>query len=140
MPLAAARVRMGGELSSVFVVLILVVQPPPTGTPWVGATLLLEVLFLEVKGVGLGVGVLTTVKGAGGTIGARGLVVVVVVLQLPLRVCFYYFINVTILRSIFIFRVVGCNNLCKTRFSVIGQITSIVFSLFLLTFVIKRYF
>ena len=34
---------------------------------------------LEVEGVVLGVGVLTTVKGAGGTIGARGLVLVVVV-------------------------------------------------------------
>ena len=79
MPLAAARVRMGGELSSVFVVLILVVQPPPTGTPWVGATFLLEVLFLEVEGVVLGLGVLTTAMGVGGTIGVRVLVLVVVV-------------------------------------------------------------
>ena len=72
---------MGGGLSLaiVFVVLLLVVGPLPTGTPWVGATLLLEVLFLEVTGVVLGVGVRTTVKRAGGTIGARGLVLVVVV-------------------------------------------------------------
>ena len=55
------------------------IQVAPTGTPWVGATLLLEVLFLKVEGVVLGVGVLTTVMGVGGTIGARVLVLVVVV-------------------------------------------------------------
>jgi hypothetical protein len=86
---------MGGGLSSatVFVVLLPVVGPPPTGTPWVGVTLLLEVLFLEVEGVVLGVGVLTTVKGAGGTIGARVLVLVVVVTVTSSSsfLLFYYF-------------------------------------------------
>ena len=74
---AAARVRMGGVPSSaiVFLVLLLVDGPPP---PWAGATLLVEALFLEVEGVVLGVGVLTTVKGAGGTVGACGLVLMVV--------------------------------------------------------------
>ena len=84
MPLAAARVRMGGGLSSaiVFVALFLLQDAPTTGSPWVGATFL-EVLFLKVEGVVLGVGVLTTVKGVGGTIGARVLVLVVVVTVTP---------------------------------------------------------
>ena len=41
--------------------------------------LFLEVLFSEVEGVVLGLGVLTTVMGVGGTIGVRVLVLVVVV-------------------------------------------------------------
>ena len=53
MPLVAARVRMGGGLSSAIasLVLLLVDGPPPIGTPWVGATLVVDDLFSEVEGV-----------------------------------------------------------------------------------------
>ena len=77
MPLAAALVRWAGQLSSA-VFLFLLQDAPLTGSPWVGASF----LFLEVEGVG----VLTTVRGVGGTDG--NVVVLMVVVMVTVGFCF----------------------------------------------------
>ena len=129
MPLALALVRWAGGLSSATVFLFLLQDAPPTGSPWVGATF----LFLVE-----GDGVLTTVRGAGGTDGNVVVLMVVAIVTVGFcfgilflsKLCFFLFSVVLskLSKSIYI----------KPHFFVIGQITFIIFSIKPFRFIIKQ--